>query len=218
MIYDCDKTSGTSCRNIPSPFDNIPQTTQLSPFLFGFMLTLPWLMPKLFFKTKRSKQGKVLFYHITKESENPYIEEPTSMSIYDPDSQELFCVGDIHDNQYYSDLCDLLDERTKDKAMIYLVTLNANMQTDCLKSLLGEYFDTNGLTKEFRFLDIKQMFYSVSPLVNKISFDDMKDYYKVPELDCEPLEYCAVFEQIIQDHDVRIEDYWEKIDALWQQL
>lgn len=211
-------STGQTCSNIPSPFDNLPKTTQFSPFLFGFILTIPFLMPKLFFKSKKPTKGKVLFYQIIKESENPYIEEPTGISIYDPDSQELFYAADIYDSQHYDDLCHLLNDITKDKKIVYFVTLDTNMQMTCLKSLMGEYFDNNSTIKEYRFLDIKQMFYMLSPLVSKISFDEIKDYYKVPELDCEPLEYCAIFDQIIQVHDVKIEEYWEKVETLWEQL
>jgi hypothetical protein len=211
-------TSGQTCSNIPSPFDNLPKTIQLSPFLFGFILTLPFLMPKLLFKSKKQTNGKVLFYHIAKESENPYIDEPTTISIYDQDTQEYYCLGDIYENEYYNELCNLLNKRTKNNKVVYLVTFDTNMQSMCLKSLLGEYFDNNSTVKEYKFLDIKQMFYMISPLVGKISFDEMKDYYKVPELDCEPLEYCAIFDQIIQDHDVKLDDYWEKVETLWEQL
>ena len=55
-----------------------------------------------------------------------------------------------------------------------------------------------------RFIDMKAMLYYLHFNVPEIKYEDMVDYYKVPELACPPIQYSAIFEQVIHDTNINI--------------
>jgi len=190
------------------------------PFLLFAAFLTPIMLPNLFFKSTQKRQfreHKTVFYQVSKESENPFMDEPTSISIYDPDTQEHFSVNDIYDNASYEDMCEILDDITQGMKVVNLVSYDHDMKSSCFKCVMGDYID-NKDDVTYRFMDLKQMFYLVRPMVGDIDYERVKEYYKVPDLECEPLEYCAICAQIVQDHDAPTENEHEKLDVIYEQL
>lgn len=187
----------------------------VTPFIYAATMAAPIIFPSLFWKKKHAGM-KTLFYNVSRESENPYIDEPTSISIYDPDTQHHFKVHDIYEDECYEELCKLLTVVAGANELVYLATYDCEMKSVRFKSIMEEYLENSG--KQYRFLDIKKSFYLVRPLISKISYMEMKEYYKVPRLDCKPLEYCAIFDQIMQDFDVNIDNDVEKMNLIYNHI
>ena len=192
------------------------------PFALLLALATPIIFPDFFFKRKnydswKESNCKMIFFDIEKESENPYTDEPTRVSLYDPESQELFTALNIYNDDHYEELIQVVEDLTKGKKTVYFITFDDRLQSSCLKSLLGEFLDAHS-DIEFKFIDVKHMFYMTLPRIPQMSYDDMKDYYRVPELECRPLETCAVMEQVIEDHEVKIENKWDKIAFMYEEV
>lgn len=192
------------------------------PFALLLALAFPVVFPDLFFKRKnysswKDSNCKMIFFNVEKESENPYVEEPTCVSLYDPDTQELFTALNIYNDDHYEELIEVVENLTKGKKTVYFVTFEDRLQTSCMKSLLGEFLDSHSEV-DFKFIDVKHLFYMNSPRIPKMSYEDIKDYYSVPELECRPLETCAVMEQVILDHEVKIENKWDKVAFMCEEV
>jgi hypothetical protein len=192
------------------------------PFALFLAVATPVIFPDLFFKRKnydswKDTKCKMIFFDVEKESENPYTDEPTRVSLYDPDSQKLFTALNIYNDDHFEELLDVVENMTKGKNTVYFITFDDQLQSSCLKSLLGEFLDTHN-DIEFKFMDVKHMFYMTLPRIPHMSYDDVKDYYRVPELDCRPLETCAVMDQVIADHEVKIDNKWDKIAFMYEEV
>lgn len=208
--------------NMQHVMDYIMKTPELLPMLWMVFLAVPMIFPDVFFKRKnyesyKNSKNKMIFFDVRKESENPFTEEPTEVRVYDPETQELFTAMNVYDDDDYEGLIDFLKEVTRGKDMVYFVTFDDGLQVSCFKSLLGEYV-TNSDEKEFRFLDTKHLFYAARPFVPQVSYDDVREYYRVPELEYRPLETCAIMEQILEDHEVKIDNRWDKVSFLYEEV
>lgn len=173
--------------------------------ILASMFVFPWMFPSLFWKSE--EVAKVLYFNVERSSENPYMEnERTSISIYDPDDQSLFQIHDVHDDDSYEGVCSLISARmNKAKAnVLYLVTYDVDNKCQCLSLILEEYFEQQQFAT--RFMDIKMLFYSSHDQIPKINYKDIMEYYRVPQLDCRPLEYTVLFDQIAQDYHIDVND------------
>jgi hypothetical protein len=185
------------------------------PFVFIATLAGPMLFPKLFWKRKDEKI-KILFYNVVKSSENPYVDEATSISLYDPDGQLFFKIDDINNDDCYEEMEKIFENLSKSFDTIYFVTYDIENKEHSFKLITEDILDN--LNIKIRFLDIKMLFYSIHPMVKKIIYNDLLDFYTVPKLDCKVVEYCALFEQVIQDYDIDIRDDMTKMNNLYTQI
>jgi hypothetical protein len=185
------------------------------PFIFIATIVTPLIFPKLFWKKKEEKI-KIIFYNIVKKNENPFLDESMSISIYDPDDQLFFMIEDIHDNDSYEDITKLFERLSKSFDTIYFVTYDIENKEKSFKLTTEDILEN--LNINVKFLDIKLLFYSIHPLINKILYSDLLEFYHVPKLECKVLEYCAIFEQVIQDYDINIRDDMNKMKNLYKQI
>ena len=163
------------------------------PFVFVATIAAPILFPSIFWKNNDEKV-RIIFYNVNKKSENPYFEEQTAISLYDPDNQLYFEVDDVYDNESYEEICVLLKDLSKSYDTIYLVTYDIENKEQSVKLILEDLFDD--ISTKIRFLDIKMLFYSTHPMVQKIVYNDVMDFYHVPKLDVRVIEYCALFDSL----------------------
>jgi hypothetical protein len=185
------------------------------PLIFITTILAPIVFPRLFWK-KTDEKIKVVFYNIVKKSENPYIDEPTSISLYDPDDQLFFRVDDIYNNESYEELTVLLNRLCKTYDKLYLVTYDIENKEHSFKLITEEILENADIC--IRFLDLKVLFYSMHPLIPKIIYGDVLEYYRIPKLDCKVVEYCALFEQLVQDYDIDIKNDMFKINNIYKQV
>lgn len=181
-------------------------------FAYIVAILLPFIMPNVFFKSRHDKV-KLIFYNVVRSGDNPFPNEPTSISLYDPDAQQHFEVDDIYDNESYEQFCDMISKMTAEYTHIYFITYNIENKETCFKLIMEEFLEC--MPKKIRFMDLKKIFYSVHQNVSKIMYNDVLDYYRVPEVHCRSLEYCAIFDQLIQDFDINFKDDMSNIGVLY---
>ena len=191
----------------------------LMSIVYIVILVVPFLLPRLFWKQRRNKRVKVIFYDVDKASDNPFMEEPTTVAFYDPDEQVLIEATDIYENDSYDEICKLFDSISKTYDRLYLVTFDTDHKSLCFKVMLEDVLEGVIAHKcKVCFMDIRTTFLHLHPVVPSIRYEEMMDYYKVPpHLDCPPLECCALFEQLILDFDVDIREDMGKLHALYLQ-
>lgn len=189
---------------------------EYTPYVCAAVISLPILFPKVFWKDTEDNNIKLIFYNVVKSNANPYFEEPTSISVYDPDSQKYFVVDNVYDDESYEEFCNILLDMTKGYAHTYFVSYDIEYKEMCFKTIFEDFIDSNSI--KARFMDIKQLFYSQHQSVDKILYDGLLEYYKVPKLNCKSIEYCVIFDQLLQDYDVNIKDNMSKLHILYNQL
>lgn len=184
--------------------------------LIGMATTLlaPIMFPKLFWRQK--SDVKVLFYRIKKDSENPFIDEPTGVSIYDPDSQQYFHVDDVYDDESYEELCTLLLHLKQGCDKIYMATYDVENHELSFKLVMESFLEDNDM--HIKFVDLKRMFYSINPNVPKVTYKDVLTYYNIAQMENKTLEFCVLFENLIEEFDINIRDDMEKLDSLYDSM
>lgn len=189
---------------------------EFTPYVCAAIITLPMLFPRIFWKNTDDDKIKFVFYNVVKKNANPYFEEATSFSIYDPDAQKYFVVDDIYDDDTFEEMCTILLDMTKGYSYVYFVTYDIEYKEVCFKTNLQELIESNNMNA--RFIDLKQLFYSQHIMFDKLVYNTLLEYYHIPKLNCKPIEYCAIFDQLLQDYDINIKDNLSKIHILYSQL
>lgn len=156
----------------------------------------PMLFPKFLFRKKESND-KLIFFNLVRESDNPFMNEPTAISLYDQDEQKYFEVSDIYDNESYEEICAIINKMIEGYDNVYFVTYNIENKETCFKAIMEVYLEE--IEKKLHFMDLKKVFYCIHQKVAKIQYSDMLEFYKVPRLNCKPIEYCALFDQLLKD-------------------
>jgi hypothetical protein len=190
-----------------------------APFIYGIIIITTILypiIPKILWGARNDKNIKVLFYNLTRESENPYMDEPTSISIYDPDTQVLFSVEDVYDDDSYEELVNILNDLSKQYTKVFFVTYDVENKDVCFKLILQDVLED--MPFKTYCIDLKRLFYAQHPYVAKITYKDILEYYRVPRLECKPIEYSAVFEQLILDYDINIRKDITRLDSIYKIL
>jgi hypothetical protein len=177
----------------------------------------PVMFPKVFWKTTDGVKMKILFYHVSKSSENPYMEESIEISIYDPDEQQYYNMQDVsNDDDSYEELTNLITKLAAGHDEVYLVTYNIEYKETSFKLIMEEYFNDTSI--QAKFMDLKQLFYYMHPQIAKISYRDILDFYRIQSLDNKALEYCMMMEHIVEDHDINIRKDMEKFRVLYNHV
>lgn len=190
------------------------------------IIALPMLFPTHFWRTPtptgeaEANKPTVMYFNVFKKCENPYTDDVTSISWYDAEEQHAYNIENVHDNDAFSEMCVMLRSRLlpDSDGVVYLVTYDTDFKTVALKNIMAEFFEE--ATLEPRFVDLKQLFYFTHPLVPKIVYTDLMEYFRVPSLDNKPLEYAAIFEQLMQDFDPKSDDGATKprLEAMYTHL
>ena len=168
----------------------------------------PFILPRLFRKsgkdvtashTPSSRPTKVLSFNVVKSSENPFLDESTSLVLYDHDDQHLYKIDNVHDNESFSELCRLMLHfvGSENNGTIYFVTYDTDFKMVTLKSTLHTFLEENNI--DHYYIDLKQLFYNTHPLVPKIVYADVLSFYKVPKIDNHAIEYAMLFHHIMND-------------------
>ncbi len=171
------------------------------------------------FKTKtKHSNPKILFYHFRKNTENPYYDEPTSISIYDSDSEIFLKCDDIHNDESFTEFCTVLKTLLDNMKQCYMITYDIDYKSIGFQNNMEDFIDHHKI--KMHFMDIKQLFYYMHPLVGKIKYPDILEYYKIDikHFRCKSLEYCAIFEQLILDFDPCIRQEMYKLHLLYNHL
>lgn len=174
------------------------------------IVAAPVLFPMHFWRdtTSDAKKNKpsVMYFSVFKKCENPYTDDVTAVSWYDAEDQHAYHIENVHDNDAFTEMCAMLTSRLvpDSDGVVYLVTYDTDFNTVALQNMMANFFEDNAL--EPRFVDLKQLFYFTHPLVPKIVYADLVAYFKVPSLENKPLEYAAIFEQLMQDFDLKGDD------------
>jgi hypothetical protein len=69
-------------------------------FTFVAIVITPFLFPNIFWKNS-DKKIKLVYYNIVRESDNPYMDEPTSISFYD-DTRGSWVINNIYEKFVHS--------------------------------------------------------------------------------------------------------------------
>jgi hypothetical protein len=178
-------------------------------------MALPFIFPKWFFRPESVCKCKILFYNIIRDSENPFIDEKTSISIYDPDKQLYYAIEDVYDDESYEEICEILKTLATKHDYIYMITYDIENKELCFKLCLQTLLEDMG---KFKFIDIKKLFYSIHPSVPKITYNDILEYYKLPKLESKSLEYCLMFDNIAKDQNIDFQKDEGKVMTLFKQV
>lgn len=198
-------------------FDDFGDFTPYLPVVYAIILIVPFIIPRLFWKYRNDKSVKIIFYNVVKESENAFIDEPTSISFYDPDDQVVFEVEDIYDDDAYEEVSKLLQNIGKKYQTLYLVNFNEVEHCDLAFKLIFEDI-LEDMNANLCFIDMKVLFYYLHQQVSTIDYNGIIGYYKIPKLDCPVIEYSAIFEQLLLDYDQLIRDDMGKLFVLYEQI
>ena len=185
------------------------------PLLFVAMICAPFVFPKVFFKEESVSKNRLLFYNVTKDSENPFLDEKVSVSLYDPDAQLFFAVEDVHDEESYKELCVLLNKLSQKYDNVFMVTYDIENREMAFKLSMELFLDE---TKKFKFMDIKRLFYCIHPNVPKVMYNDILEYYNIPKMESKALEYCVVFDNVAKDFHMDYKTENGKLHALYKQM
>jgi hypothetical protein len=199
------------------------------------MLTLisvvifPIMFPSLFWSKESSNDGKldsedaksdkpvVMYFNVGKKAENPYTNGPTSLAIYDEEDEHAYNIHDVNDNEAFGELCTMLKSRIGANNVVYLVTYDNDFKVPAMKSILGDFF--NEIDVDARFIDLKHLFYCTHHHVQKIVYSELAEFYRVPSLENRPIEYAALFAQLIRDYDPTIDEHMsDGLDALFNHM
>lgn len=194
------------------------------------VVVFPILFPSLFWRQEdATSNGKldsedakldkpvVMYFNVGKKAENPYSNGPTSLAIYDEEDEHAYNIHDVNDNEAFGELCTMLKSRIGASTVVYMVTYDNDFKIAAVKTILGDFFDE--IDVEARFIDLKHLFYCTHLHVPKIVYSDLTEFYRVPSLENRPIEYAALFAQLIRDYDAKIEDHMsDGLDALFNHM
>ena len=192
------------------------------------VLIFPVMFPSVFWKkdgsggdASASRTGKdrpvVMYFTVGKKTENPYGNEPTSLALYDEEDEHAYNIHDVYDNEAFAELCLMLKSRIGESKVVYLVTYDNDFKVASLKTILGDFFEE--IDVEGRYVDLKQLFYCTHVDVPKVLYSDLTEYYRVPSLDNRPIEYAALFAQLIRDYDPMIDDHYKDgLEAIYNHV
>lgn len=182
------------------------------------VIVFPVLFPSVFWRKVKTvtdvsaskshtDRPVVMYFTVVKKMENPYGNESTSLSLYDEEDEHAYNIHDVYDNEAFAELCMMLKSRIGDASTVYLVTYDNDFKIASLKTILGDFFEE--IDVEGRYVDLKQLFYCTHVDVPKVQYSDLTEYYRVPSLENRPIEYAALFDQLIKDYDPMIEDHYK---------
>ncbi len=208
-------------------FDWRGEYTQL--LTLASILVFPIMFPSLFWKKDSSDDGKfdsedakvdkpvVMYFNVGKKAENPYSNGPTSLAIYDEEDEHAYNIHDVNDNEAFAELCTMLKSRIGSNDVVYMVTYDNDFKIIAMKSILGDFFSE--MDVDARFIDLKHLFYCTHLHVPKIVYSDLTEYYRVPSLENRPIEYAALFAQLIRDYDAKIDEHMSNgLEALFNHM
>lgn len=159
----------------------------------------------------------VMYFTVGKKTENPYGNDATSLALYDEEDEHAYNIHDVYDNEAFAELCTMLKSRIGESKVVYLVTYDNDFKVASLKTILGDFFDE--IDVEGRYVDLKQLFYCIHTDVPKVLYSDLTQYYRVPSLENRPIEYAALFDQLIRDYDPMIEDHYKDgLEAIYNHV
>jgi hypothetical protein len=163
----------------------------------GTVIGASWLFPNLFWKKKiRNSDINIIFFDIEKDSENPYLVEPTVVTMYDLRKQLVYSAN-TKGADTINDIEQLAGKIANDHSIPIFVTCDDNgFKRACLKSMLA---DTEGL-EDLRVMDIKSLFYYVKQEVPSVSYEDMLEFYQLAPTNT-IVDYADLFTHIASDFD-----------------
>lgn len=190
-------------------------------WVFAAVVGLPCLFPSVFFrKAGRSEsraEPKLIYFEVHKPSENPWMDQPIGVSVYQEDTERYAILPNAHDDEAFDEMRGMLFKSISDRdAQVYFVTYDEAYATVCYKTLFEDLFEE--LEIEPRFIDLKQLFYYTHPSVEKIEYDDLREYFRVPDLSHRVVEFSAVLHQLLEDLGPNNEGLGEKLSLAYAQI
>ena len=187
-----------------------------SLIMMATTIAAPIMFPRFFWKSERKPRIKTLCFDVVRDSDNPYIDEATSITLYDPDTRQQYFAKNIYDDACYEDICAVFEDIGQNYDEIYLITNDEKHAAHCFKVIMAYFIENHGLN--IKFIDLKRLFYCLHPQVPNITYADMIEYYRVHELDSPTLNYCQLFEHLLEDYDMDIRDDMGKLTLLYNDM
>jgi hypothetical protein len=183
--------------------------------LAGALLGTSWLFPNLFWRKKvKNSDVNVIFFHIERDSENPYTDEASVITMYDLRKQLVYTADVSNDDVTSNELGSLVSKILEDHSIPIFVTFDDNgFKRACLKNML---VDIEGL-EDVRIMDIKSMFYYTKQDIHSISFDEILEYYNLKPTHT-VVDYADIFTHIALDYDPSIMHHLSKVCEMYEEL
>jgi hypothetical protein len=164
------------------------------------VVALPILFPKVFWNQNDKKTTKVVYYNISKFCDNPFADEPTRVTLYDPDTKSTVLAQNIYDNDQYDQVAALLESYGKTYDHLFFVTYEITNKSTCFKLLFEDIFEQ--YKGKPAFFNLRNAAYALDTSLPHIKYEELLDHYDVPKSKDRTHEYCAIFEKMIENYDV----------------
>jgi hypothetical protein len=98
-----------------------------------------------------------------------------------------------------------------------MITYDIDNKEFCMKLMLEDFMDEHDV--KIKFMNLKRLFYCTHQQVDKVVYNDILDYYRIPPLESKNVEFCIIFDNIAKDSGINdVTDLEKRIDNLYQEL